>query len=117
MNDLLKKGFFLGLGIAAASKEKVEKYVDELVVRGKLTPKEAEDVIDSFVKKGEEAGVKWQDRKKDKVKSVLDEYDVVDRQSYLNLLDRVEAIEEKLGMTPYEEEELDEEAFDPQEED
>lgn len=96
MNEFLKKGFFLGLGIAAASKEKVEKYVRELVEKGKLTPKEAEEVIHSFIKKGEETEEKWNEKRKEKVRSALSDYDFVSTDQLHALEERIEQLEFRL---------------------
>lgn len=96
MNDLLKKGFFLGLGIAAASKEKVEKYVRELVKKGKLTPREAEDLITTFIKKGEETEEKWDEKRKETIRKALSEYDIATKEELKNLEERVLKLELEL---------------------
>ncbi|MFA9557484.1 phasin family protein [Evansella sp. AB-rgal1] len=100
MNDLLKKGFLLGLGAAVASKEKVEKYFQDLVEKGKLTPKEAEELFDSLVKKGEETGERWNRRSKEKVRSMINdlELEVVSKDEFDELKQRVVALEKKINV-------------------
>ncbi|MDQ0258028.1 polyhydroxyalkanoate synthesis regulator phasin [Evansella vedderi] len=99
MSDLLKKGFLLGLGAAVASKEKVEKYFQELVSKGKLTPQEAQDLFDSLVKKGEETGERWSLRSKERVRTLFDDLDLVSKQEFAQLKERVEELEKKVDGT------------------
>lgn len=55
MKETIEKMFSLGLGVVAASKEQIEKTVEELVAKGELNKAESKDLIDRLVKKGEEA--------------------------------------------------------------
>ena len=41
MKELAKKGLFLGLGLLVMSKEQVERAVDELVQKGKISAAES----------------------------------------------------------------------------
>ncbi|MBU9720781.1 MULTISPECIES: phasin family protein [Bacillaceae] len=97
MSDLLKKGFLLGLGAAVTSKEKVEKYFQELVSKGKLTPKEADDLYDSLLKKGEETGDRWNRRSKERIHNLLTDLEMVSKSEHKELQDRVEILEKKLN--------------------
>lgn len=108
MNDLLKKGFLLGLGAAVTSKEKVEKYLQELVTKGRVTPQEADELYDSLVKKGEETEEQWSRRSKERVRSMLDDYGFVTKEDYLKLLERVNKLEEQFKQVVQHSEHLDE---------
>ncbi|RUS45449.1 phasin family protein [Cohnella sp. AR92] len=55
MRDLINRAVSLGLGIAVASKEQVEKLVDELVKKGEMSRADSFAFIDDLLKKGEEA--------------------------------------------------------------
>ncbi|MBU9711149.1 phasin family protein [Evansella tamaricis] len=96
MNDLLKKGFLLGLGAAVMSKEKVENYFQELVAKGKLTPKEADDLYESLLRKGEETGDKWNRRSKERIHNILTDLDMVTKEEWLELKSRLDMLEERL---------------------
>ncbi|UTR09179.1 hypothetical protein MM300_14880 [Evansella sp. LMS18] len=97
MSDLLKKGFLLGLGAAVSGKERAEKYLDELLAKGKITPKEADEMYDSFMKKGQETEAKWSSRSKDSVRTMLiDDFELVPRDEFLQLQERVTLLESKL---------------------
>lgn len=54
IRDFLGKSFNFGLGLAVYSKEKIESIVDEMVNRGELAQKDARQVAEDLVKKGEE---------------------------------------------------------------
>lgn len=103
MSNLLKTGFLLGLGAAVSSKEKVEKYIDDLVVKGRVTPKEADDIYHSLLKKGEETGEKWNSRSKEKVGSIMEDLNIVSKEDFNLLLARVELLEAKISSLEKEE--------------
>ncbi|WP_088035867.1 phasin family protein [Evansella clarkii] len=97
MSDLLKKGFLLGLGAAVTGKERAEKYLDELLAKGKITPKEADEMYDSFIKKGQETEEKWTSRSRDSVRTMLlEDFELVPRDEFLQLQERVTLLEAKL---------------------
>ncbi|MCD8510996.1 MAG: hypothetical protein LRY73_14800 [Bacillus sp. (in: Bacteria)] len=97
MSDLLRKGFLLGLGAAVASKEKVERYFEELVSKGKLTPQEAQDLFDSLVRKGEETGERWSMRSKERARGLFEDLDLVSKDEVAQLRARVEELEKKVN--------------------
>ncbi|MCR6106111.1 polyhydroxyalkanoate synthesis regulator [Salipaludibacillus agaradhaerens] len=97
MNNLLKTGFLLGLGAAVSSKEKVEKYIDQLLVKGKVTPQEADDLYQSLLKKGEETEEQWSNRTKDKMRSVMEDLNIVSRDDFEKLRHQVNDLELKLA--------------------
>lgn len=59
MNDILKKGFFLGLGAAITGKEKLEQKLSDLVEKNELTTEQAKSVMNDFIEKGEETKAEW----------------------------------------------------------
>jgi len=54
MNSLFEKSTNLGLGLFAYSREKVEELVEELVIKGEVTKKDARQFAGELVKRGEE---------------------------------------------------------------
>ena len=97
MNDFLKKGFLLGLGAAAASKERIDQYVDALLTRGQITPKEAEEMYDSFMKKGEETEERWSAKSKSSLRSMLmDDFGMVSKEEFFSLQERIAVLEKQL---------------------
>ncbi|SFL71845.1 phasin family protein [Salibacterium qingdaonense] len=71
MNDMLKKGFFLGLGAASYGKEKVQTYIDDLVTRGRITPREAEQWKQELIERGKHMESDWSGRSKDKARDAF----------------------------------------------
>ncbi|MBB6633636.1 phasin family protein [Cohnella thailandensis] len=70
MRDLISKTISLGLGIAVASKEQVEKLAGELVKKGEMTRAESFAFIDDLLKKGEETQHKLESLIQEKVQKV-----------------------------------------------
>ena len=55
MFDLIKKTLLAGLGLAVLTKEKVEELAKEMAEKGKLTEKEGKELVDSLLRRAEEA--------------------------------------------------------------
>jgi len=54
MKDLLEKIISAGLGVFAISKEKVEKFVNELAEKGEISKNEVQEMVNKIIEKGEE---------------------------------------------------------------
>lgn len=96
MNDYLKKGFLLGIGIAAASKEKVETYVNDLVATGEVAPQEAKELIKALIEKGEQKEQAWSDETKAKVRETLKEFGLVTKDEFEAFEERLKAVEKSI---------------------
>ncbi|MEA3451761.1 MAG: phasin family protein [Bacteroidota bacterium] len=48
-DSLFKKFFYTGVGLTVSTKEKVEKKIQELVDKNKITEQEGKKIIDEFV--------------------------------------------------------------------
>lgn len=59
MKDIIEKTFDLGLGIAATTKEKVEKIVDEMVAKGQLTKEEKPNTVQEILDKLEKGDIEF----------------------------------------------------------
>ncbi|SEC27520.1 polyhydroxyalkanoate synthesis regulator [Paenibacillus sp. GP183] len=89
MSDLLRKAFALGLGITAASKEKVQQFVDEMVLKGELGKNESRDVVNDLISKGEEQRLELKRLVHEQVKKVLAELDVATKQDLRELEQKI----------------------------
>ncbi len=96
MNDRLKKGFFLGLGAAAYGKEKVQTYVDDLVSKGKITPREAEQWKEELIQRGQAAESEWSGQAKEKVQDSFRDLGLATENDIEQLQEKLEIIEKKL---------------------
>ncbi|WP_409343293.1 phasin family protein [Paenibacillus sp. MBLB4367] len=95
MRDMIDKAVSLGFGIAAASKEQVEKLVDELVKKGEMTKKESPAYISELMAKGEEARNKVETMVRDRVQATLRDWKVATREDIERLERRLEALEKR----------------------
>ncbi|QQK79932.1 hypothetical protein HUG20_08565 [Salicibibacter cibi] len=96
MNEWLRNGFFLGLGAAVAGKEKVQAYLDDLVTRGRITPREAEEFAEELIRKGETKEEEWSQTSKDRVKGVFNDMGVATRDDVEQLEAKIERLENML---------------------
>ncbi|WP_078501353.1 phasin family protein [Paenibacillus selenitireducens] len=97
MKDFFNRTIALGFGIAAESKEQIEKVVDELVKKGEVTRQESSEMIDELVKKGEETRQKFETVVQERVQAVVGERNWVPRSEYDALVQRVEKLEQQMN--------------------
>lgn len=95
MSDLLKKGFFIGLGAAMSSKEKFDKVVDEMLAKGQVSPGEAKDMVNQFKEKGEQKNQEWSAQSEQYFKDMIKDLGFVTREEYEALEQRIQKLEEK----------------------
>lgn len=62
MEEQFKKLLYAGVGLAATATEKLQKSVDELVEKGKLSDNEAKKVIEDFLEKSDSKRDEFEDR-------------------------------------------------------
>jgi polyhydroxyalkanoate synthesis regulator phasin len=55
MKELLKNVFYIGVGAAFLTKEKIEEVKKDLIDRGKLSQEEGKQFVDDLLKKSESA--------------------------------------------------------------
>lgn len=96
IKDFLDRMLTLGIGAAVASKEQIEKLVDELVEKGNIAKEESSEIVDELMKKGKEYQTKFETSVKEKVKQTLKDHDVVTKEEFDALKERVEALEAQL---------------------
>lgn len=96
MNDLIKKGFYLGLGTALASKEKAEKYMKEFIKSSELAPGEAKKFIDELTEKGRDKQEEWGEQIRQGAASSLKQLGFVTKNDLQELVERLERLENKL---------------------
>lgn len=94
------KNFFdqfisLGIGVMAASKEQIEKVVNELVDKGEITRRESKEMVDKLIAKGDQAKKELDQTIKEKIQQALKEFDLVTMEEYRKLEERVAELEKK----------------------
>jgi polyhydroxyalkanoate synthesis regulator phasin len=95
MKDLAKKGFSLGLGLLVMTKEQVEKAVDELVKKGKISADESKKMVNRLIEAGEKERERLDEVLREKVKKILSELDVPSKKDLEALEERVRRLEER----------------------
>ncbi|MFC4183809.1 phasin family protein [Saccharococcus thermophilus] len=93
--SILKKGLAFGLGLALASKEQVEKLIDELVKKGELSLEESKDIMNQWKQQTEERKAELQRIVREQVKQVIDKFDLVTKDELQQLEQRIRRLEEK----------------------
>lgn len=89
MIDLLKKTAFIGLGVAALTKDKVEEVAKDFIAKGTLTEKEGERFVAEIVEKSTQAKADLSQMIDEKVEVVLAKADLTKRVEYDELLEQV----------------------------
>lgn len=96
LKDFIDRMFTLGIGAAIASKEQLEKLIDELAEKGNVAKEESSDIVDELMKKGKEYQSKFEASVKEKVKQTLKDSDFVTKEEFDALKKRVEELEAQL---------------------
>ena len=96
MNDVLKKGFLLGLGAAVTSKEKFESKVKQLVDKNELTQEQAKAVLQQFIEKDEAKKGEWQAQQYEQMKKFAQEIGLATKEDINELRARITELESKL---------------------
>ena len=97
MSHLLKTGFLLGLGAAVEGKERMDKYLDEMLVKGKITPKEFDELYHELIQKGESKEQEWNFRSKERMNKLMEDLNIFTKEEYNALEARVKDLEERLN--------------------
>ncbi len=96
MINLLKKGFWMGLGAAAIAKESVESVTRSFVRKGKLTAGEADKMSKELLEEAREDLESIQNKGRKEIEKVLSEFQCVSKQEFETLKERVKALEARL---------------------
>lgn len=93
MEEQLKNLFYHGLGVIAITKEKVEKAVEELVSKGKMTREEGQKFYEELKTESSKAGHEFKDNLKESFRTFLENSGLPSREEFEALKKRVEALE------------------------
>lgn len=96
MSGLVNKLLLAGLGAAAITREKAEKYVKDMSSRGKFSKDEAASLINDLAKKGKQAQGEIKDLVKKNITKLLKETEMASREDVAELKKKIRDLEEKL---------------------
>ena len=99
MEDLFKKFIYTGVGLVAQNAEILQKNVNDLIKKGKLTEEEGRKVVDDLVDDTNGKKEEFEDRLKSVVNSVLAKLDLPSREEIKGLKTRISELEEELTAT------------------
>ena len=94
MNDLFKKAISLGVGLTIASKERVEKVVEELVQKGEVAPAESKELVAQLIQKGEEGQSDLKRMMREQLQKLLAELNVATKEDVERLEKRIDRLEQ-----------------------
>lgn len=108
-DSLFKKLFYTGIGLTVSTKEKVEKKINELVDKNKITADEGKKIIDEFVKDFDKKKDQLEKDMKDFVKKTAETLKFAKKRDLEDLNKRLDEIESKVeGEKPKEEDKKEE---------
>lgn len=97
MSDVLKNLLYAGAGFAAYTVERVQKTVDDLVSKGKITDKEGSKIVNDFLKNSEAKKDEIEKKLKKATEEVVKKFNFVSLDELNSLEKRVKSLEVKLG--------------------
>ncbi len=91
--DPLRNALLAGLGVASYTQDKLKDLVTTLIDKGDLTREQGENVISEWVAKGEEEKDNVSSRVNQEIQKVLQKLQLVTREDFDALADRVSKLE------------------------
>lgn len=99
MEDLFKKFLYTGVGLVSHNAELLQKNLNELIEKGKLTEEEGRKVVDDLVDDTNHKKEEFEDRLRGMVDSILKKVDLPSREELSSLKSRIAELEEELAAT------------------
>lgn len=85
----------LGWGTVSLTREKAEKMVDLLIKRGEISRDDAKNTLNELIDRGEKERAEVKQYLQQEVKNMLQNHNIVSREEYLTLQERVNILEQK----------------------
>lgn len=98
MDNLIKKVLYTGVGIVAATTERLQNSIDELVEKGKISEEEGKKVVDDVVKNAETQRPQLEGRFKRMVDAAFDKMNLPQGDAFSKLEKRIKSLEVKVGL-------------------
>ena len=95
MSDIIKNSIYLGLGIAAASKEKIEGFVDEMIKEGEVSKEEKSKVVKEILNTLEKREVELKSKTKAFINEAMSDYKSAAQKDIKKLKKLVAELEKK----------------------
>jgi len=98
MDKLFKKVLYTGIGIFASTTEKLQKAIDDLVQRGRLSEEEGMKVVEDVVKNTENKKEEYESRFRRLIDTALSKLNLPQGDTHDKLEKRIKSLEVKLGL-------------------
>jgi len=98
MENIIKKVLFTGVGLVASATERLQKTVDDLVERGKMSEDEGKKVVEDVVKNTESAKGDYENRFRKIVESAMEKLNLPASDGYAKLEKRLKSLEVRVGL-------------------
>ncbi|TLS37917.1 phasin family protein [Pseudalkalibacillus caeni] len=98
MENLFKKGFLLGIGVAASGKEKLENTLEKYVSAGQLTKNEARSLLEATSEKGKNEINSWNNEIKKKTTEQLKQLGFVTQEDFKEIQAQLVLLQEELEL-------------------
>jgi polyhydroxyalkanoate synthesis regulator phasin len=98
MENIIKKVLYTGVGIVAATTERLQHSIDELVEKGKLSEEEGKKVVDDVVKNAETSRPQVEGRFKKIVDSAFEKMNLPQGDAFSKIEKRIKSLEVKVGL-------------------
>lgn len=99
MENLIRKVLYTGVGIVAATTERLQMSIDELVEKGKISEEEGKKVVDDVVK--HTSGTRkdlYEGRLRKMIDSALEKITLPQNDTFPKLEKRLKSLEVKVGL-------------------
>lgn len=93
MFDILKKTMLFGAGLASMTREKMEKFVDEMVKKGEISEKEGRDLLDDLIDRSKKARQDFEEGVGKAVAKAMKKLNIPQRGEIDELRARIEELE------------------------
>lgn len=93
MFDILKKTLLFGAGLASLTREKVEKFVEEMVKKGEISEKEGRELVDDLIARSKKARQEFEEGVNKAVAKTLDKLKIPQRSEIDRIWAKIEELE------------------------
>lgn len=94
---MMRKAFLLGLGAMSITREKAERYYNEMIEKGHMSKEEARQFVEDAIKKGEEERKEMKNFIREEMGELKKDFSVVSRSEFEALEARVKELEQKFS--------------------
>jgi polyhydroxyalkanoate synthesis regulator phasin len=92
MKDTIERSVLAGIGLLSLTRDKAQKYVDELVFSGEAKREDATELVDRLTKRGEDERASMRTLVRDEVSKVMGEIGIATTKDVQDLKNKIDAM-------------------------